>query len=148
MFRTGSCPAKSTTGKAMANSESIIQRLIAQLASQLGTPLTFQRGVCALYDRDHLQAAVIELPEHSETVVLHCRLGTAQPGAENLQRLLSMNFDVATLRGCWLALDQGDVRLCTSRELARLDEDTFGGLVQGFIAQVRETRVSLARLLN
>ncbi|MFJ2462525.1 type III secretion system chaperone [Pseudomonas sp. NPDC087615] len=132
----------------MATPESIIQRLIAQLASQLGTPLTFQRGVCALYDSDGVQAAVIELPEHSDTVVFHCRLGAVQPGVDALQRLLTLNFDVATLRGCWLALDQSDVRLCTTRELQRLDEDSFCSLVHGFIAQARETRLSLARMIN
>lgn len=131
----------------MANSKSTIQRYIAHLANQLGTTLTWQNGVCALYDNEHLQAAVIELPEHSDNVIFHCRLGAVQPGPDPLQRLLAMNFDTASLRGCWLALDKGDVRLCTQRELSRLDEDSFSSLVGGFVTQVRETRAGLARIL-
>ncbi|QXI31254.1 type III secretion system chaperone [Pseudomonas vanderleydeniana] len=132
----------------MANSTSTIQRYIAHLATQLGATLTWQNGVCALYDNEHLQAAVIELPEHSDNVIFHCRLGTLQPGPEHLQRLLALNFDTASLRGCWLALDQGDVRLCTQRELSRLDEESFSSLVGGFVVQARETRSSLSRILS
>lgn len=131
----------------MANSKPTIQRYIAHLANQLGTPLTWQNGVCALYDNEHLQAAVIELPEHSDNVIFHCRLGALQPGPEHPQRLLAMNFDSASLRGCWLALDKGDVRLCTQRELSRLDEESFASLVAGFVVQARETRSGLARIL-
>ncbi|MBV4458463.1 type III secretion system chaperone [Pseudomonas sp. COR58] len=132
----------------MANSTPAIQRFIAHLADRLGTPLTWQNGVCALYDSEQAQAAVIEWPEHSENVIIHCRLGALRPGPDNLQRLLAMNFDIAGLRGCWLALDKGDVRLCTQRELARLDEDSFSDVVGGFVAQVRETRSGLGRALH
>lgn len=132
----------------MANAKPDIQRLIAHLANQLGTSLNLQGGVCALYDSAQVQAAVIELPEHSDCVILHCRLGALQPGPEHLQRLLNMNFEVAGLRGCWLALDQSDVRLCTQQTLARLDEDSFSSLVNGFIAQARETRTALVRTLS
>ncbi|MDI2591014.1 type III secretion system chaperone [Pseudomonas sp. 681] len=132
----------------MANSKPNIQGFIAHLGHQLGTSLTLQGGVCALYDNANLQAAVIELPEHGDNVILHCRLGALQPGPDNVQQLLNMNFDVAALRGCWLALDQGDVRLCTQHTLARLDEDSFCGLVNGFIAQARETRAGLVRMIS
>ncbi|MGE7955657.1 type III secretion system chaperone [Pseudomonas sp. NPDC089530] len=131
----------------MANSKPTIQRFITHLGNQLGTTLTLHNGVCALYDRDHLQAAVIEWPEHSDHLILHCRLGALQPGPDHSQRLLALNFDIASLRGCWLALDKGDVRLCTQRELAQLDEDSFSHLVGGFVAQARETRSSLGRSL-
>lgn len=127
----------------MANSNPSIQRFIAHLGNQLGTALTLNNGVCALYDRDNLQAAVIEWPEHSDHLILHCRLGSLQPGLGHSQRLLEMNFDIPSLRGCWLALDNGDVRLCTQRELAHLDEDSFIHLICGFVALAREARSSL-----
>ncbi|MHC8397960.1 type III secretion system chaperone [Pseudomonas sp. MDT1-17] len=131
----------------MASAHTTIQALIGHLANQLGTPLTLQNGVCALYDNDH-QAAVIEIGEHGDSVILHCRLGALHPEQDNLKRLLCMNFDVALLRGCWLALDNGDVRLCIQRELSLLNEDGFCHLVRGFIAQTRETRSDLAHLLG
>ncbi|MBB6155165.1 hypothetical protein HDC30_002388 [Pseudomonas sp. JAI115] len=121
--------------------------LIDHLGAQLGTSLTLENGVCALYDSHQQQAAVIEGGEYSDSVMLHCRLGALHPEQENLTHLLSLNFDVALLRGCWLALDQGDVRLCAQRELSTLDEQRFCDLVRGFIAQARETRSSLGHLL-
>lgn len=130
----------------MVNTKPDIQRFIARLSDKLGTPLTLQNGVCALYDHEQRQVAVIELPEHSDSVVFHCRLGGMQKGAGNLQDLLEMNFDVSTLRGCWFALDQGGVRLCTQRELTRLDEEQFCHVVTGFMAQVQETRATLSHL--
>lgn len=57
-------------------------RFINALGAQLGTSLTLQNGVCALNDAQDNEAAVIELPEHSEMVVFHCRVGrcpNAQP---------------------------------------------------------------------
>lgn len=132
----------------MTSANTTIQSFIVHLANQLGTPLTLQNGVCALYDYDHHQAAVIEMAEHGDCVILHCRLGALHPEQGNLERLLCMNFNVALLRGCWLALDKGDVRLCIQRELNPLDEDGFCQLVSGFIAQARETRSDLAHLLG
>jgi hypothetical protein len=132
----------------MASANSTIHTFIGHLAVQLGTPLTLKNGVCALYDSDHFQAAVIEVAESSDSVMLHCRLGTLYPEQSNLERLLRMNFNVALLRGCWFALDNGEVRLCVQRELSPLDESGFCNWVSGFIAQARETRADLARLLG
>lgn len=132
----------------MACATTTVQSFMSSLARQLGTPLSLQDGVCALYDNDQHQAAVIEVGEHSDSVILHCRLGVLHAQPDHLERLLSLNFDVAHLRGCWLALDKGDVRLCLQRELEPLDEDGFCQLVQGFIAQARETRSDLTHLLG
>lgn len=115
-------------------------RFINSLGAQLGASLSLQNGVCALYDGQDNEAAVIELPEHSEMVIFHCRIGRCPERAADLQRLLSLNFDVARLHGCWFAVHQGDVRLCAQRELVSLDEPTFCDVVRGFIAQAREAR--------
>jgi len=116
---------------------------INALGARLGTSLTVQNGVCALYDGEDNEAAVIELPEHSEMVVFHCRVGRCPERSADLQQLLSLNFDVARLHGCWFAVDQGDVRLCAQRELATLDESQFCDAAHGFIAQAREARAFL-----
>jgi hypothetical protein len=117
--------------------------LIHSLGAQLGTSLTLQNGVCALYDSQDTEAAVIELPEHSEMVIFHCRVGRCPERSADLQRLLSLNFDVARLHGCWFAVDQGDVRLCAQRELASLNESLFCDITRGFIVQAREARALL-----
>ena len=119
-------------------------RFLQALGTQLGTSLTLRDGVCALYDSQEQEVAVIELPEHSEMVIFHCRVGRASEQVAELQRLLQLNFDVARLHGCWFALDQADVRLCAQRDLRSLDETEFCNVVMGFIAQVGEAR-SLVR---
>lgn len=119
-------------------------RLLQALGAQLGTSLALRDGVCALYDSQEQEVAVIELPEHSEMVIFHCRVGRTPEQPAQLQRLLSLNFDVARLHGCWFALDQADVRLCAQRDLRYLDEAEFCNLAMGFIAQVGEAR-SLVR---
>lgn len=118
-------------------------RFINSLGAQLGTLLALQNGVCALYDSEGNEAVIIELPEHSEMVIFHCRVGHCPESTADLQRLLSMNFDVARMHGCWFAVDQEDVRLCAQRELATLDEQAFCAVTRGFIAQVREARTLL-----
>ncbi|MDD0975124.1 type III secretion system chaperone [Pseudomonas fontis] len=131
----------------MSNPSTTLERYITRLGNQLGTTLSFQHGVCALYDRDGHQAVVIEVPEHADQLILHCRLGALQPGPDQPEQLLRMNFAIAALRGCWLALDQGDIRLCTQREMSILDDEGFCSLVNGYIAQVRETRTQLRSFL-
>lgn len=118
-------------------------RFLNALGAQLGTSLSLQNGVCALYDSQDNEAAVIELPSHSEMVILHCKVGRCPERPADLQRLLSLNFDVARLHGCWFAIDQGDVRLCAQRELLSLDEPGFCNTARGFIAQAREARTFL-----
>lgn len=132
----------------MANSKASIDRFIARLAHQLGTSLHLQGGVCALHDAKQQEAVIIESPERSDNVILHCRLGAALPGLDTFKQLLNLNFDVCSLRGCWLALDQADVRLCTQRDLDQLDEEGFCDWVSGFVAQGRETRTRLERYLG
>lgn len=127
----------------MRTSPPDFSRLITSLGTQLGTSLTLQNGVCALYDSQDNEAAVIELPEHSEMVIFHCRVGRCPERSSDLQRLLSLNFDVARLHGCWFAVDQGDVRLCAQKELASLDDSAFCDVTRGFISQAREARAFL-----
>nr|WP_251010247.1 type III secretion system chaperone [Pseudomonas fluorescens] len=118
------------------------------MGHQLGASLNLQHGVCALHDAKQQEAVIIESPEHSDNVILHCRLGAVLPGLDTLKQLLNLNFDVSSLRGCWLALDQGDVRLCTQREQDQLDEERFCDWVSGFVVQARETRTRLERCLG
>lgn len=115
-------------------------RFLNALGAQLGTPLSSADGVCALYDSDGKEAAVIEMPEHSEIVMFHCAVGRRPEQADALHRLLTLNFDVALLRGCWLAVSENDVRLCTHREFSSLSEAEFCNVALGFIAQAQEVR--------
>lgn len=131
----------------MTHAQRNVQLYLAGLSERLGIALTLNNGVCALYDNDRRQAAIIEVPDHSDNVIIHARLGLLRNSPQNLQHLLNINFDVSKLRGCWLSLDQQNVCLCTQRELSTLDEKQFCDLVTGFTEQLRQTRSQYASLL-
>ena len=123
------------------------QHLIAALGEHLNTRLTLDNGVCALFDAQGKEAAIIEVPAHSDSAVLHCQLEVPAHAPSLHKRLLELNFRLDTLRGCWLALDEhGDLRLCAQSPLENLSEERFCHWVTGFIAQVNETRQLLGQI--
>ncbi|MHA6494945.1 type III secretion system chaperone [Pseudomonas borbori] len=122
------------------------QRLMAALGQHLNTQLSLDEGVCALFDAQGKEAAVIEIPAHSDTAILHCAIEMPLHSATAHKQLLELNFRIDTLRGCWLALDErGEVRLCAQSPLDSLSEERFCHWVVGFIAQVKDTRELLSR---
>ncbi|MFT0182966.1 MULTISPECIES: type III secretion system chaperone [Pseudomonas] len=113
--------------------------LLDALAARLRTPLTLDQGVCALYDAQQREALVLECPEHSDSIILHCDLRLARP--VDAITLLEMNFRADVLGGCWLAQDpEGCIRLCALCAQELLDERRFCDWVLGFMAQVSEVR--------
>ncbi|PAU57200.1 hypothetical protein BZL41_18930 [Pseudomonas sp. PIC25] len=120
----------------------VVHGFVARLGERLGTPLTLQNGVCALYDEQDRELAVIEIPLPGSAVMFYCRLGRSGAGLDH-QRLLAANFDMGSMRGCWFALDRGALCLCTQREIADLDEQRFCDLAMGFIAQAKTMRGTL-----
>lgn len=121
----------------------IVHGFLARLGERLGTPLTLQRGVCALYNDRDQQLAVIEVPQPGSAIMFYCRLGQADHELDSYQRLLATNFDMASMRGCWFALNQEALCLCTQRDIAELDEERFCDLTMGFIAQAQKIRNTL-----
>lgn len=118
----------------------IVDGFLTRLSERLGTPLRLQRGVCALYDEQDRQLAVIEIPQPASTVMLHCQLGGVEHGLDSYRRLLASNFDMASMRGCWFALNHDALCLCTQRDISELDEQRFCDLAMGFIAQAQSMK--------
>lgn len=118
----------------------IVDGFLARLGERLGTPLTLQRGVCALYNDRDQQLAVIEIPQPGSSVMFYCRLGQVAREVDSYQRLLASNFDMSSMRGCWFALNRDALCLCTQRDIAELDEERFCDLAMGFIAQAETIR--------
>ena len=121
----------------------IVHGFLARLGERLGTPLTLQHGVCALYNERDQQLAVIEIPQLGNSIMFYCRLGQVEHGLDSYQRLLAANFDMGSMRGCWFALNREALCLCTQRDIAELDEERFCDLAMGFIAQAQTLRDTL-----
>lgn len=124
-----------------------LQMLLDEFASRHGVALKLDNGVCALQDDSGQEALVLELPEGSDALLLHCQLFAMQPHAEKLNAwrlLMTLNFEMNAMRGCWLALDDEEqIRLCSQQPLAALDSAGFTPLLLAFMQQAREARVLL-----
>ncbi|MCU7369218.1 type III secretion system chaperone [Pantoea stewartii] len=129
-----------------------IQKLLARYGADLNTELQMENGVCALQDERGLELAVLELPPPGEMLMLHCQILPAEPAWQNptmLQTLLTMNFEIGAMNGCWLALDRAlNLRLCSCRELILLDHVAFALLLNGFIERGHQVRDFIQDLLE
>lgn len=125
-----------------------LQQWLDAWGRQQKISLRLEEGICLLTNAQQQEAAVIELPPESSSVVLHCRVGqlTGQDAAL-LPNLLAMNFEMNAMRGCWLALDgENAIRLCTQSEIFALDAERFAGWLNAFINQSGEVREFLTEL--
>lgn len=133
----------------MTSSQQQVEKLLQHFSAWCKTPLHLKEGVCALYNEQGEEAAVLEVPEHSDSLLLHCQLIDTDPQASLMlfPKLLQLNFEMAAMRGCWLAVDElYKVRLCFQQPLAHLDEADFSHIVSGFIEQAAEVRAFIAEL--
>ncbi|MFP1728620.1 type III secretion system chaperone [Lonsdalea quercina] len=138
----------------MHSQQQHVSRLLQAFGRATQTPLRLDNGICVLNDENGEEAAVIDVPAHSEQLLLHCRI-VALDGLEGLDEaaiyrlMLQLNFEMAAMRGCWLALDEfNQLRLCFQHSLDRLDENRFNAMLSGFIQQVTETRDFIISLLG
>lgn len=134
----------------MTPSQQQAETFLQHFSAGCHTPLHLQNGVCALYNEQGQEAAVLEVPEQSDSLLLHCQLLVADPqsAAALYPLLLQLNFEMGAMRGCWLALDElHTVRLCFQQALASLDEASFTHVVSGFIEQAGEVRAFIAEML-
>lgn len=133
----------------MTSSQQRVEKLLQHFSAGCKTPLHLKEGVCALYNEQGEEAAVLEVPEHSDSLLLHCQLVETDPQASLTlyPMLLQLNFEMAAMRGCWLALDElHKVRLCFQQPLAQLGEAEFSHVVSGFIEQAAEVREFIVQL--
>ncbi|MFP1742189.1 type III secretion system chaperone [Lonsdalea quercina] len=138
----------------MHSQQQHVTRLLQAFGRASQTPLRLDNGICVLNDENGEEAAVIDVPAHSEQLLLHCRI-VALDGLEGLDEaaiyrlMLQLNFEMAAMRGCWLALDEfNQLRLCFQHSLSVLDENRFNAMLSGFIQQVKETRDFIISLLG
>ncbi|KOC91372.1 type III secretion system chaperone [Winslowiella iniecta] len=127
-----------------------LQNLLDEFASTQGITLRLDNGVCALQDDSGQEAVVLELPDGSDALLLHCQLFAMQQHGEKLaawRLLMTLNFEMNAMRGCWLALDDEDqIRLCSQQPLVALDNARFTPLLLAFMQQAREARELLREM--
>ncbi len=127
----------------MNRTTSAVNTMLEELSHRWQVQLKLQEGVCALYGANEKELAVLEVPEQSEQLLLHCNIareGLTEGDAFN-QLALKLNFEMSAMRGCWLALDEYQaLRLCSSYEINALTVQKLEALLTGFMHQVDEVR--------
>ncbi|WP_038913924.1 type III secretion system chaperone [Dickeya zeae] len=134
----------------MTSAQQQAARLLQHFSQFNHTRLALNNGICVLNDAQGQEAAVIEVPAQSDNLLLHCQIvnlqGEDRPAIYRLMLLL--NFEMAAMCGCWLALDEFDnLRLCTQHPLDTLDEPGFTALLTGYIRQVSDVRAFITQSL-
>ncbi|MGR2741040.1 type III secretion system chaperone [Billgrantia sp. Q4P2] len=125
--------------------------LLQHFAQAIHTPLQLKDGVCALFDAQGIEVAIIEVPEHSDSAIFHGALLplSSDTPPQALHQLLRLNFEISAMQGCWLAIDEQDkLCLCYVLPLDRTDEQHFGDSLNCFIAQVKDVRAYSAEVLR
>ncbi|ACT06869.1 DspFAvrF family protein [Dickeya chrysanthemi Ech1591] len=134
----------------MTSAQQQAARLLQHFSQFNKTRLTLNNGICVLNGADGREAAVIEVPAQSDNLLLHCQVVNlkGENRAAIYRLMLLLNFEMAAMRGCWLALDEFDnLRLCSQYPLDKLDEPGFNALLNGYIRQVAETRSFIEQTL-
>ncbi|MEH0833709.1 type III secretion system chaperone [Pectobacterium cacticida] len=134
----------------MTPTQQHITRLLRHYGSLSRSQLSLQDGICALRESDGQEAVVLEVPASSSVLLLHSDVIRFQGdvSAAVYQLMLMLNFEMAAMKGCWLALDENStLRLCTQHTAESLDESGFTALLPAFISQAKETRLLIRGLL-
>lgn len=134
----------------MDHTEAKIEELFSELSISVGSHLNIKTGTCALYDPDGQEAAIIEIPKNSEMIIIHCDLLCINEALtiEVYQYIMTKNFSISDMKGCWFALDNTSLKLCTQRTITDMDGIRFCHLVNGFIQQGKHWREKLPQLLD
>lgn len=128
-----------------------VESWLKHLSQRYRTSLTLRDGMCALCDASGGEAAIIEVPDQSDSLLLHCQLPVLPEELTEamLRFCLQLNFEMNAMRGCWLAVDEYQtLRLSTQHAIDILNEQTFTALVEGFIQQVDEVGAFLRAALT
>ncbi|MBA5235561.1 MULTISPECIES: type III secretion system chaperone [Pectobacterium] len=134
----------------MTPTQQHITRLLRHYGSLSRTQLSLQDGICALRESDGQEAVVLEVPTSSSVLLLHSDVMRFQGDVSTAvyQLMLMINFEMAAMKGCWLALDENStLRLCTQHTAESLDEPGFTALLPAFISQAKEIRLLIRGLL-
>ncbi|MEQ9943512.1 type III secretion system chaperone [Pectobacterium aroidearum] len=134
----------------MTPTQQHITRLLRHYGSLSRTQLSLLDGICALRESDGQEAVVLEVPASSSVLLLHSDVMRFQGDVSTAvyQLMLMINFEMAAMKGCWLALDENStLRLCTQHTAESLDEPGFTALLPAFISQAKETRLLIRGLL-
>ncbi|MEE3649186.1 MULTISPECIES: type III secretion system chaperone [unclassified Brenneria] len=135
----------------MTPAQQHITRLLHHYGKIHQVSLSLQDGVCALYEQGGQEAAVLEMPANGDALLLHGEIMRFQDDnpAATYHLMLLLNFEMAAMKGCWLALDENTtLRLCSRQTADSLDESRFTALLSAFIDQKKEVRLLINELLS
>jgi hypothetical protein len=126
-------------------------KLIQHFGQTINASLSLKDGVCALYNTNHQETAIVEVPDFSDNIIFHCSLLKLSPDTapQVLRKILLLNFEISAMQGCWLAIDEDDnLCLCHVIALDKTDEQHFTDTLTGFIEQTKDVRAFVLTLLQ
>ncbi|MDW6001973.1 type III secretion system chaperone [Vibrio mangrovi] len=126
-------------------------QLIQHFGQTINASLSLKDGVCALFDTNHQETAIVEVPDFSDNIIFHCSLLKLPPEVtpQAMRKMLLLNFEISAMQGCWLAIDENDqLCLCHVLPLDKTNEQHFTDTLVGFIEQVKDVRAFTTDLLR
>ena len=115
----------------MADPEEQFEKLIQHLSDISGNEFPINNNACTLVNDNDEIAAVIELPEGSDLLLIHSIVSQLPSDPEvrsgRTLQLLNLNSSPEKLRGAWFAIDgEGyGIHLMSSSSIEALTEDRF-----------------------
>ena len=134
----------------MTDPQQQFEQLIQHLSDISGHNFPINGNVCTLLNENDETAAVIELPEGSDLLIIHSLLSRL-PSDPDIRhgralQLLTLNGNPDRLRGTWFSIDDEGygIHLMTSSPVGNLTTDIFENLLFNYIQLAESLKQELA----
>ncbi|MET4692264.1 type III secretion system chaperone [Endozoicomonas lisbonensis] len=133
----------------MADPQEQFEQLIQHLSSISGHDFPINDNACTLVNEDNEVAAVIELPEDSDLLLIHTMVARLPSDPEvrhgRALQLLTLNSSPDKLRGAWFSIDEEGygIHLTTSSPVDSLTTGIFENLLFNYIQLAEKLKQEL-----
>lgn len=134
----------------MADPQEQFEQLIQHLSDISGHDFPITDNACTLVNENNETAAVIELPENSDLLLLHTMIARLPSDPEVLHgralQLLALNSNPDKLHGAWFSIDEEGygIHLITSSPVDNLTTGIFENLLFNYIQLAEKLKQELA----
>ena len=134
----------------MADPKEQFEQLIQHLSDVSGHDFPINDNACTLINENNETAAVIELPEGSDLLLIHTMVARLPSDPEvrhgRALQLLTLNSSPDKLRGAWFSIDEESygIHLITSSPVDSLTTGVFENLLFNYIQLAEKLKQELA----